>query len=246
MADITRKQREFKRRENEILETALALFLEKGEDNVTVEMIAETVGIGKGTVYSHFRSKAEIFLRLMLIYEEELASLIQSDEVSSDRGALPRAYFEYRMKHPEKYYLFDRLEQKLTRRNPHPELFRELHRIRASNIARLTELIKARIDDNLLENVPPYFHYCAAWALVHGAVAVYHSAFWQDVIEDKDGFFQFMMDIGMRMGKRGHSKNSRPEESPQSYATREEEQASTASDNNELEVTEADEVLVAG
>ncbi|WP_163833431.1 TetR/AcrR family transcriptional regulator [Spartinivicinus ruber] len=246
MADITRKQREFKRRENEILETALTLFLEKGEDNVTVEMIAEAVGIGKGTVYSHFRSKAEIFLRLMLTYEEELASLIQSDEVAADRGALPRAYFEYRMKHPEKYYLFDRLEQKLTRRNPHPELFRELHRIRASNIARLTELIKARIDDDLLENVPPYFHYCAAWALVHGAVAVYHSAFWQDVIEDKDGFFQFMMDIGMRMGRRGHAKPGRQEEEKEAsvlvHATREEQGSIT--DNNELEV--ADEALIAG
>ena len=43
----SRKVREFRRREQEILDTALQLFLEQGEDVVTVEMIADTVGIGK-------------------------------------------------------------------------------------------------------------------------------------------------------------------------------------------------------
>ncbi len=43
-----RKVREFRRREQEILDTALKLFLEQGEDSVTVEMIADAVGIGKG------------------------------------------------------------------------------------------------------------------------------------------------------------------------------------------------------
>ncbi|WP_163070487.1 TetR family transcriptional regulator, partial [Acinetobacter baumannii] len=39
-----RKVREFRRREQEILDTALKLFLEQGEDSVTVEMIADAVG----------------------------------------------------------------------------------------------------------------------------------------------------------------------------------------------------------
>ena len=42
-----RKVREFRRREQEILDTALKLFLEQGEDSVTVEMIADAVGIVK-------------------------------------------------------------------------------------------------------------------------------------------------------------------------------------------------------
>src|SRR5690606_7053831 len=50
-----RKVREFRRREQEILDTALQLFLEQGEDSVTVEMIADAVGIGKGTIYKHFK-----------------------------------------------------------------------------------------------------------------------------------------------------------------------------------------------
>lgn len=197
-----RKIREFRRREQEILDIALKLFLEQGEDSVTVEMIADAVGIGKGTIYKHFNSKAEIYLRLMLDYERDLAELFQSDNVARDREALSRAYFEFRMSDPQRYRLFDRLEEKVVKTRQVPELVEQLHSIRTSNFQRLTSLIEGRIDEGKLEDVPPYFHYCAAWALVHGAVALYHSPFWRDVLEDQEGFFQFLMEIGVRMGNR--------------------------------------------
>ena len=60
MQKESRKVREFRRREQEILDSALRLFLEQGEDSVTVEMIADEVGIGKGTIYKHFKSKDEL------------------------------------------------------------------------------------------------------------------------------------------------------------------------------------------
>ena len=203
MQKESRKVREFRRREQEILDTALQLFLSEGEDSVTVEMIAEAVGIGKGTIYKHFNSKAEIYLRLMLDYERDLAELFQSDNVARDREALSRAYFEFRMSDPQRYRLFDRLEEKVVKTRQVPELVeQQLHSIRTSNFQRLTSLIEGRIDEGKLEDVPPYFHYCAAWALVHGAVALYHSPFWRDVLEDQEGFFQFLMEIGVRMGNR--------------------------------------------
>lgn len=202
MQKESRKVREFRRREQEILDTALKLFLEHGEDSVTVEMIADTVGIGKGTIYKHFKSKAEIFLRLMLDYECDLKTLLDSSGVDRDKEALSRAHFEFRMSDPQRYRLFDRLEEKVVKNSQVPEMVEQLHSIRASNFDHLTDLIKDRIAEGKLEDVPPYFHYCAAWALVHGAVALYHSPFWRDVIEDQDAFFQFLMDIGVRMGNR--------------------------------------------
>ncbi len=202
MQKESRKVREFRRREQEILDTALRLFLEQGEDSVTVEMIADEVGIGKGTIYKHFKSKAEIYLRLMLDYERDLARLLNSEGIERDREALSRDYFAFRMSDPDRYRLFDRLEEKLVKSNQLPELLEELHQIRASNFNHLTGVIQERIDDGKLENVPAYFHYCAAWALVHGAMAMYHSPFWQEVIEDKEGYMQFLMDIGVRMGNK--------------------------------------------
>lgn len=202
MQKESRKVREFRRREQEILDTSLRLFLEQGEDSVTVEMIADEVGIGKGTIYKHFKSKAEIYLRLMLDYERELAVLLHSETIERDKEALAREYFAFRMSDPDRYRLFDRLEEKVVKASQMPEMIEQLHQIRASNFNNLTDVIKERIDDGKLEDVPPYFHYCAAWALVHGAMAMYHSPFWQDVIEDKEGYMQFLTDMGVRMGNR--------------------------------------------
>ena len=210
MQKESRKVREFRRREQEILDTSLRLFLEQGEDSVTVEMIADEVGIGKGTIYKHFKSKAEIYLRLMLDYEQELATLLHSETIERDKEALAREYFAFRMSDPDRYRLFDRLEEKVVKASQMPEMIEQLHQIRASNFNNLTDVIKEPIDDGKLENVPAYFHYCAAWALVHGAMSMYHSPFWQDVIKDKEGYMQFLTDVGVRMGNR--SKRRRDED----------------------------------
>ena len=207
MSDLqkaSQKAQEFRKREEEILEKALQLFIEKGEDKVTVEMIADAVNIGKGTIYKHFSTKDEIYLRLMIRYEEDLAQVFEKldDSGDKDRAKLAKEYFSFRMKEPDKYALFDRLEHKLTNQTTCTDLVAKLHEIRASNLEKLAAVIQHRIDEGKLENVPPYFHIFAAWALVHGAVALYHSKFYQEFIEDKEGFFNFLGDIGIRMGNR--------------------------------------------
>lgn len=60
----SRKEREFRLREEEILQTATQLFDEHGLDNVTVADIAKATDIGKGTIYKHFVSKDVILARL--------------------------------------------------------------------------------------------------------------------------------------------------------------------------------------
>ena len=47
-------------RKNEILDAAGILFSEKGYDNTSVTDIMNAVGIAKGTLYHHFKSKEEI------------------------------------------------------------------------------------------------------------------------------------------------------------------------------------------
>ncbi|MBD3670460.1 MAG: helix-turn-helix transcriptional regulator [Gammaproteobacteria bacterium] len=66
MARSDRKQREFERREREIVEAAHALFKQGDIHAVTIEQIAEAADIGKGTVYKHFQSKDEIYARIII------------------------------------------------------------------------------------------------------------------------------------------------------------------------------------
>lgn len=203
MQNEPRKVREFRRREQEILDTALQLFLDQGEDSVTVEMIADAVGIGKGTIYKHFETKNEIYLLLMLRYEEDLAGVFQTISDDDDKERLAREYFRFRISDPRRYQLFDRLENKVIKDHALPELVDKLHRIREANFARLTDIVKARIAEGSLEDVDPIYHICSAWALAHGAVALMESPFYQKLIDDKADFLDFLIEIGIRMGNKG-------------------------------------------
>jgi AcrR family transcriptional regulator len=49
-------------RKEEILTQAARLFAERGYDKTDTTLLAETVGVGKGTVYRYFPSKRELFL----------------------------------------------------------------------------------------------------------------------------------------------------------------------------------------
>jgi len=77
MARSDRKQREFERREEDILDAALALCSTHEFESVTVEQIAEQAGIGKGTVYKHFSSKDELFFRINIRFYKGLLKLLR-------------------------------------------------------------------------------------------------------------------------------------------------------------------------
>jgi len=206
LAKATQRVKAFRQREQLILDSALRLFLIDDEEQVTVEMIAEAVGIGKGTIYKHFSSKHEIYLLLLIRYEEELASILQQINPGDDKERLVRAYFRFRMADPARYTLFDRLEKKCVREPSLARLVERLHRIRESNVAQLEQVISTRIGEGTLADVPAYFHIGAAWALVHGAVGLCSSEFYKDRIADKEEFFDFLMDIAVRMGNRSRVK----------------------------------------
>ena len=63
--------REEKKRQTRkaILEAAITLFETRGYEETSIEQLAKAAGIGKGTIYSYFRTKSEIFLAFC---EEEL------------------------------------------------------------------------------------------------------------------------------------------------------------------------------
>ena len=200
----SRKVREFKRREEEILESSLLLFKTHGEDKITVEMIADSVGIGKGTIYKHFNSKSDIYIRLLENYELDLKALLETEDFS-DPESLWRSYFGFRMGDPEQAILFGRLEDKLAKDSQYQQAIKNIHEVRSANMEILANLVDQRIASGKLEQVPAYFHLSASWALVHGALALHQSDYFQNYIEDKESFFEFLLQIGMRMGNHGQT-----------------------------------------
>jgi AcrR family transcriptional regulator len=76
--ELTRKERDFQRRESEILSAAAKLFAGDHWEQVTVAQIAESAEIGKGTVYKHFSTKEDIYARLALNFHYELMAIFKS------------------------------------------------------------------------------------------------------------------------------------------------------------------------
>lgn len=98
MESNLRKKREFLRREEEIL-SATDRLLRTPDENVTVDRIASEVGIGKGTIYKHFKTKHEIVARLIeLVYIERWDILADSQRPPMDRLL---DYVKFRLTHSE-------------------------------------------------------------------------------------------------------------------------------------------------
>ncbi len=66
-----------------ILEAAITLFGSKGFEKTSIEQLAKKAGVGKGTIYSYFRTKSEIFLAFcedeLDFLHEEMRRKVDSD-----------------------------------------------------------------------------------------------------------------------------------------------------------------------
>ena len=60
------RQKQFKAREDSILTMAEQLLLESGEGDITLDALAEQLDLAKGTLYKHFSSKDELYLRIII------------------------------------------------------------------------------------------------------------------------------------------------------------------------------------
>lgn len=59
-------------RREELLQTALDLFAERGYENTPVQAITEAVGVAKGTFYHYFESKEDLLNELVFHYSKRL------------------------------------------------------------------------------------------------------------------------------------------------------------------------------
>ena len=64
------------RRRDEILRTATDLFSEKGYHELTMEEIAEEIGVSKGTIYNYFSSKENLYLEILRESFEAIETLL--------------------------------------------------------------------------------------------------------------------------------------------------------------------------
>ena len=196
----------FRAREQAILNAAEYLLLELGDESITIEMIAERVGIAKGTIYKHFQSKDELILQLLIAYESELAVTMLEAAKSDDIAQIIQAYFSFRLSAPEKHLLFERLENKLaaTRRTLRP-YFARLYFIRKSYLRQMLPFVTRHLaEQNSVMTARDYLS--AGWALVQYA-AILHSSFYQRYLGDREGLLAALLEALLGLGSQPQAKS---------------------------------------
>ncbi len=71
-------------RKEEIIRAAANLFSQKSYHDVTMDDIAEKVGVAKGTIYLYFDSKEKLYLEIMEETYEEIESILEKETAKSD------------------------------------------------------------------------------------------------------------------------------------------------------------------
>jgi AcrR family transcriptional regulator len=85
---LERRGKEKDSRKNIILKSARTLFFEKGFNNVTVEEIAKSSELGKGSIYLCFNSKEEIYAQILLNdidnFNQQVSILFNKKKIAAD------------------------------------------------------------------------------------------------------------------------------------------------------------------
>lgn len=93
-------------RKQEILETALGLFEDKGIQKTSMNDIAETMGVAKGLIYYYFRSKEELVEAVVDLFsngvEEEIETLLSEEGLTFHQrlGLMVKVFFLSIQEHP--------------------------------------------------------------------------------------------------------------------------------------------------
>ncbi|HLK57494.1 MAG TPA: helix-turn-helix domain-containing protein [Chthonomonadaceae bacterium] len=78
MTRPTLKERQLKLREDAILDSTLQLLAQRGYAAMTMDDVANDVGISKATLYQHFKSKEELAVAVVLQKVNQVAAYVRS------------------------------------------------------------------------------------------------------------------------------------------------------------------------
>jgi len=141
-------------RQEEILTEAARLFAKHGYSETDTQLLAETIGVGKGTVYRYFPSKRELFLaaadRVMRMMRERVDLQVNDVEDPFDRITKGiGAFLDFFAEHPEFVELL--IQERAQFKDRKTPTFIQ-HRI--VNVERWRILYRGLIDSGRVRDIP--------------------------------------------------------------------------------------------
>ncbi len=134
---------EEKNKEDLILDVAKRVIEEKGFYNTRMDDIAELAGVAKGTLYLYFKSKDDLFTKLMeREYNKVVSGLVQvassKDDVISKLDAVIEGFLKY-MEENREFFLSIMYEAPSIKKDNLRKKIRENNRTIQENLGKLVE-----------------------------------------------------------------------------------------------------------
>lgn len=204
MGIAERKDREFQRRERDILDAALALISTRDGAPVTVDEIAQAAEVGKGTVYKHFGSKEEIYGRLALDFHRQVLAALQAVDLSGGVVASLRAMVRvfWRAYRDGRRYqsIIETTARESFRRGMSADLQAEFERLNQAQFVLYAQLLERGMAEGLFVRQPILQALVGPQAVINGLILM----IWSGCVpaEDGEGFVETLTDF-LLAGLRG-------------------------------------------
>ncbi|MBE7412370.1 MAG: TetR/AcrR family transcriptional regulator [Leptospiraceae bacterium] len=191
-----RKERNFQKREAEILEAGKKVFYKFGIFSSTMEMISNEMEIGRTTLYLHFKSKDEIMAKILTEWYKKLRLKIEN--ICPNRNSLEkmklviREYLEHCLSHPDEYFISRVIESSVKKENISRKILKELEEERKKRIELMENIYNEARNEGLIEDHHIYFLVGTGWGMLRGVVDVIIENHFVKEITEKEKFFQFV------------------------------------------------------
>lgn len=144
----------WKRRQEEILDAAASLFATHGYSETDTQVLADTLGVGKGTLYRYFPSKEDLFLAAVDRVIRRLVETIEAGvaNVADPLGRIEKAiqlYLRFFAEKPERVELLIQ-ERAQFKDRKQPTYFRH----REANVGKWREMYRELIAAGRVRKVP--------------------------------------------------------------------------------------------
>lgn len=177
------RQIQFKQREEDILTVAEQLLLESGDGDITLDSLVVQLDLAKGTLYKHFTSKDELFLRLIIRYEQYLLSI---NQIRDEAAAGVARMIMQQLLNPQKALLFNQTEERLANSATGlNRLFAELYAIRRERMRHVIDMVHRYLESQQSQ-LSARDYLSMIWALGQGGAGLLNSSFYQRYLGRRD------------------------------------------------------------
>lgn len=180
---MSNRKQQFEQREMRILQTAEQLLLESGEGDLTLDSLALTLDLAKGTLYKHFSSKDELLMRILIDYEKRKLDMIV---VEDGAGAGVARLVLQLLNLPHRAILFNQIEERLSSTaSGLNKMFAELYSIRRERMVRMSKIVQLYLSEqDSAMNIRDYM--ATLYAVGQGGASLLNSSFYQRYLGSRD------------------------------------------------------------